>query len=179
MRGRPAIGYRRTPKIIALEAEFDLTFPEIIAGFVSDGMNKDQTAAVLDIDPKELRRKLKGLAIAGITFDWPNGMVTRIRDPYPRTEAQLQAQQANLELMLAKTGNRRKVHPDLVPLITNLRQQKKTWHTIARELNVNVSTLRRNRRSFEIPDPIDNALQKEAWRKYKNLQNRGLKYQQC
>lgn len=170
MRGKSAKGYRRSDKVAALEAEYDLTFPEIIAGFASDGLNRSQVAAVLEYDRATFYRRLKALEAAGHTFAWPDPIASRDRPPQARTPARVAACQANWAKMRANNAaywetHRRGTHA-LAAEAHGLRLQGLSWNKIAARLQVDVSTLRRARARYKVPDPLGNQLKRAAQRKF-------------
>ena len=170
MRGRPTKGYRRSDKVAAIEAEFDLTFPEVIAGFVQDGYNRSQVASILGFDRATFHRKLKGLQAAGVTFNWPDPYASRDQIPQERTPARVRATTANLQR--AHAGNaaywetNRRGTQELAAKAVELRQQGLPWLTVASRLGVDVGTLRRARTKYQTPDSLGNKLKRAAQRKF-------------
>lgn len=170
MRGRPTKGYRRSDKVAAIEAEFDMTFPEVIAGFVQDGYNRSQVASILDFDRATFHRKLKGLQAAGVTFNWPDPYASRDQVPQERTPARVRATSANLQR--AHAGNaayweaNRRGTQELATKAVELRQQGLSWIAVATRLGVDVGTLRRARTKYQTPDPLGNKLKRAAQRKF-------------
>jgi len=169
MRGRHPRGYRRTPRVIALEEEFGEPLPAIIAGFAADGMTIATTAGALGYDNSHFYRLRKGLARAGHVYTW--------RDPYdrepsvyPNTPAQQAARTKALEQ--ARKGNAArwatdaKGTPELVARATVLRAERLSWRAVAVRLGVDPSTLARARRKHPTPDPLGTELKRAAQRAF-------------
>lgn len=177
MKGRPTKGYRRSAKIAALEAEYDLTFPEIIAGFAGDGLNRSQVAGVLEFDRATFYRKLKGLEAAGITFAWPDPIASRDRPPQERTPARVAATQANWAKFRANNAaywdaHRRGTH-EVAAQAHSLRLQGLSWGKIAARLQIDIGTLRRARARYKVPDPLGNQLKRAAQRQFSGSNREG------
>jgi hypothetical protein len=169
MRGRHPRGYRRTPKVIALEQEFGEPLPDIIAGFAADGMTIATTAGALGYDNTHFYRLRKGLARAGHVYTW--------RDPYdreppvyPNTPAQQAARDKALEQArvgsAARWATDAKGTPELVARATVLRAERLSWRAIAVRLGVDPSTLARARRKYPTPDPLGAELKRAAQRAF-------------
>ena len=170
MRGRHPRGYRRTPKVIALEQEFGEPLPDIIAGFAADGMTIATTAGALGYDNAHFYRLRIGLARAGHVYTW--------RDPYDRdappgyahTPARIEARTKALEQARKGSTERwatdAKGTPELVARATVLRTERLSWRAIAVRLGVDPSTLARARRKYPVPDPLGTELKRAAQRAF-------------
>ena len=165
MRGRHPRGYRRTPRVIALEEEFGEPLPAIIAGFAADGMTIATTAGALGYDNAHFYRLRKGLERAGYVYTW--------RDPYdreppvyPNTPAQQTASTKALEKARVGSAERwatdSKGTPELVARAAVLRAERLTWRVIAGRLGVDYTTLARARRKYPTPDPMGTELKRAA-----------------
>jgi transcriptional regulator of acetoin/glycerol metabolism len=170
MRGRSSTGYRRTPKVVEIEAEFDMLFPDVLRGFAADGLNRTQTAAVLEYDRATFYRKLSSMERAGVVIDWPCPYASRQTAEYPRTPAQRAASLRNLTKRNVETikhwGKERKVNATLIENAAALRKKRLPWSTIAFQLGVNITTLFRARRKFDMADPVGNELARKAQKDY-------------
>lgn len=169
MRGRHPRGYRRTPRVIALEQEFGEPLPAIIAGFAADGMTIATTAGALGYDSASFYRLRKGLERAGHVYAW--------RDPYdrePPTYPNTPAQQASRAKALEKArkgsaerwATDAKGTPELVARATALRAERLSWRAVAVRLGVDPSTLARARRKYPTPDPLGAELKRAAQRAF-------------
>ena len=170
MRGRHPRGYRRTPRVIALEEEFGEPLPAIISGFASDGMTIATTAGALGYDNAHFYRLRKGLERAGHVYTW--------RDPYDRdappgyahTPARIEARTKALEKARVGSAERwatdAKGTPELVAKATALRAERLSWRAIADKLGVAYTTLARARRKHPIPDPLGAELKRAAQRAF-------------
>ena len=170
MRGRHPRGYRRTPRVIALEEEFGEPLPAIIAGFAADGMTIATTAGALGYDNAHFYRLRKGLERAGHVYTW--------RDPYDRdsppsyahTPARVEARTKALEKARVGSAKRwatdAKGTPELVARATALRAERLSWRAVAVRLGVDPSTLARARRKHPMPDPLGTELKRSAQRAF-------------
>lgn len=170
MRGRHPRGYRRTPRVIALEEEFGEPLPAIIAGFAADGMTIATTAGALGYDDAHFYRLRKGLERAGHVYTW--------RDPYDRdappgyahTTARIEARTKALEQArkgsAARWATDAKGTPELVAKATMLRAERLSWRVIADKLGVAYTTLARARRKYPTPDPLGAELKRAAQRAF-------------
>ena len=170
MRGRHPRGYRRTPRVIALEEEFGEPLPAIIAGFAADGMTIATTAGALGYDNAHFYRLRKGLERAGHVYTW--------RDPYDRdappgyahTTARIEARTKALEQARVGSAERwatdAKGTPELVARATVLRAERLSWRVIADKLGVAYTTLARARRKHPTPDPLGAELKRAAQRAF-------------
>ena len=170
MRGRHPRGYRRTPRVIALEEEFGEPLPAIIAGFAADGMTIATTAGALGYDDAHFYRLRKGLERAGHVYTW--------RDPYDRdappgyahTTARIEARTKALEQARVGSAERwatdAKGTPELVARATALRAERLSWAAIAARLGVAYTTLARARRKHPMPDPLGTELKRAAQRAF-------------
>lgn len=173
MRGKAARGYRLTPKIREIEVEFDMTFPEVLAGFAADGLNKNQTAAVLEFDRATFYRRVSGLEAHGYVINWPCGYATRAKPHYPNTPAQQAANRANLQRVdkanVRPWGNATKATAAMMQRAVELRREGNSWHSIAYTLGIDISTLRRARKKYNTPDPLGDVLVKAAQRAFTQI----------
>ena len=160
MRGRPLKGYRRTPVVIEIENEFNQPYLDIIRGFVADGHNKNQTAALLGVSQKTFYSQLRSLRRINIEFNWPNGNATRYQPHYPRTEKQKMAALKNLRK--ATRGPNFKLCEDDAAKIAGLRASGLTWESVAYRMKVDQATIVRARRRYGIADPLNNKLQRKG-----------------
>ena len=170
MRGRHPRGYRRTPRVIALEEEFGEPLPAIIAGFAADGMTIATTAGALGYDNAHFYRLRKGLERAGHVYTW--------RDPYDRdappgyahTPARIEARTKALEQARVGSAERwatdAKGTPELVAKATMLRAERLSWRVIADKLGVAYTTLARARSKYPMPDPLGTELKRAAQRAF-------------
>ena len=169
MRGRHPRGYRRTPRVIALEEEFGEPLPAIIAGFAADGMTIATTAGALGYDDAHFYRLRKGLERVGHVYTW--------RDPYdreppayPNTHAQQAARTKALEKARVGSAERWatdvKGTPELVARAAVLRAERLTWRVIAGRLGVDYTTLARARRKYPMSDPLGAELKQAAQRAF-------------
>lgn len=170
MRGRHPRGYRRTPRVIALEEEFGEPLPAIIAGFAADGMTIATTAGALGYDNAHFYRLRKGLERAGHVYTW--------RDPYDRdappgyahTPARIEARTKALEQARKGSTERwatdAKGTPELVARATVLRAERLSWRVIADKLGVAYTTLARARRKHPMLDPLGTELKRAAQRAF-------------
>jgi hypothetical protein len=172
MRGRSNKGYRRSKKIQAIEGEFDMTFPEVLAGFAADGLNKNQTAAVLEFDRATFYRRVRDLEARGYVIDWPCGYATRAKPHYPNTPAQQAANRANLQRVNKDNarpwGNATKATAAMMQRAVELRRVGNSWHSVAYALGIDISTLRRARKKHNTPDPLGDVLIEAAQRAFTN-----------
>lgn len=170
MRGKAASGYRKSAKIKAVEHEFDMPFHDVLAGFAADGHNRSQTAAILEYDRASFYRKLQALNKAGYKIAWPDGYATRDKPEYPNTLAQQAASAANLARVAPENrkpwGNDIKVSPALLDKAVALRSEGRTWRSVAHNLGVDVSSLRRGRVRHKTPDPVGDMLVRQAQKKF-------------
>ena len=170
MRGRHPRGYRRTPRVIALEEDFGEPLPAIIAGFAADGMTIATTAGALGYDDAHFYRLRKGLERAGHVYTW--------RDPYDRdappgyahTPARIEARTKALEQArkgsIERWATDAKGTPELVARAAVLRAERLTWRVIAGRLGVDYTTLARARRKYPMPDPLGTELKRAAQRAF-------------
>ena len=169
MRGRHPRGYRRTPRVIALEQEFGEPLPAIIAGFAADGMTIATTAGALGYDNAHFYRLRKGLARAGHVYTWRDPY-DRDAPAYPNTHAQQAARTKALEKAHVGRAERwatdAKGTPELVARATVLRAERLSWRAIAVRLGVDPSTLARARRKYPTPDPLGAELKRAAQRAF-------------
>ena len=169
MRGRHPRGYRRTPKVIALEEEFGEPLPAIIAGFAADGMTIATTAGALGYDNAHFYKLRKGLERAGHVYTWRDPY-NRESPAYPNTPAQQAARTKALEQARVGSAARwaidAKGTPELVARATTLRTERLTWRIIAGKLGVSYTTLARARRKYPTPDPLGTELKRAAQRAF-------------
>lgn len=170
MRGRHPRGYRRTPRVIALEEEFGEPLPAIIAGFAADGMTIATTAGALGYDNSHFYKLRKSLERAGHVYTW--------RDPYDRdappgyahTPARVEARTKALEKARVGSAERwatdAKGTPELIARAAVLRAERLTWRVIAGRLGVDYTTLARARRKHPMPDPQGTELKRAAQRAF-------------
>lgn len=148
-----------------------MPFPEVIRGFVEDGLNKSQVGDILGFERGDFYRKLKGLSRAGIDFDWPDPYDSRWTVEYRATPARLQAREAALakaRLGVAERWDReRKGTAALSSEAAKIRASGVSWLVVASRLGVAPSTLLRARKQHPIHDPVGNRLVREAQRKFK------------
>jgi hypothetical protein len=163
-------GYCLTPLVRRLEEEYGQTLPEIIKGYVDDGLNKSMVAGILEHNRNDFWRKLNTMARAGITFDWPCGYATRDLPPQVTTQAQLDARIANLDKAREANAEYWRTHRvgnhALAAAAHGLRLQRLSWLAIATRLNVTPSTLLRARKRYKVGDPLGRELQIAAQRKF-------------
>lgn len=74
MRGRPATGWRKTAKVRAVEAEFEMPFWKVVEGFALDGYGKQEVGRILGWHEDAFLRLLKQHD-PGI--EWPEPTKTR------------------------------------------------------------------------------------------------------
>lgn len=171
MRGRPNNGYRRSQKMQDIEAEYQMSFHEVLAGFAADGCNQSMTAAILDYDRGSFYRKIKSLERVGITIGWPCPYKTRAKYDYPNTPAQQAASLRNLQQRdpanAKPWGNEVKLTEAVVQQAAQLRAEHQlTWPQVAHRLGVAVSSLFRAREKYGVADPLGDVLVKQARRKF-------------
>lgn len=170
MRGRHPRGYRRTPRVIALEEEFGEPLPAIIAGFAADGMTIATTAGALGYDDAHFYRLRKGLERAGHVYTWRDPYDREAPPGYAHTPARIEARTKALEH--ARKGNAErwatdaKGTPELVARATVLRAERLSWRVIAHKLGVSYTTLARARRKHPMPDPLGTELKRAAQRAF-------------
>lgn len=170
MRGRHPRGYRRTPRVIALEEEFGEPLPAIIAGFAADGMTITTTAGALGYDDAHFYRLRKGLERAGHVYTWRDPYDRDAPPVYPNTPAQQVARTKALEQARKGSTERwatdAKGTPELVARATALRAERLSWRAIAVRLGVDPSTMARARRKYPMPDPLGAELKRAAQRAF-------------
>ena len=170
MRGRHPRGYRRTPRVIALEEELGEPLPAIIAGFAADGMTIATTAGALGYDNAHFYRLRRGLARAGHVYTWRDPYDRDTPPVYPNTPAQQTARTKALEQARVGSAERwatdAKGTPELVARAAVLRAERLTWRVIAGRLGVDYTTLARARRKYPVPDPLGAELKRAAQRAF-------------
>ena len=170
MRGRHPRGYRRTPRVIALEEEFGEPLPAIIAGFAADGMTIATTAGALGYDNAHFYRLRKGLERAGYVYTWRDPSDRDAPPGYVHTPARVEARTKALEQARVGSAERwatdAKGTPELVARAAVLRAERLTWRVIAGRLGVDYTTLARARRKYPMPDPLGTELKRAAQRAF-------------
>lgn len=182
-RGSSPLGYRRTPRVVAIEGEYMMSFPDVIRAFISDGCNRSMVAGILEYDRRDFWKRLQTMARAGLTFDWPDGIATRSRPPKVNSEAQRAASIANLEKARAANAEYWRLHRTanhtLATAAYALRMKNLSWREVAMRLNVDPSTLSRARKRYKIHDPLGWKLKVAAQKKFSGSKSFAERTKSC
>lgn len=159
--------FKRTDKVLAIEAEFNgEAIEKIIWDMAADDYPKIIVSGALGYARAEFYCRLKSSKDRGLEFPWASIFEQR-REPvhYEHTPARMAAARANAEKARAARGAAR-ITPAMAQEAERIRALTKgTWDSVAKQLGVSTGALRKARADLGTTDPKKVAKSRgAAWR---------------